>query len=72
MVRIGPRELGENCTEDGVKTVYGGGLDQDEWYARAFHGEGYAILVLPSTLLGDLAVGLESGKCLLHFRGKAM
>ena len=40
IVRIGPRELSVDCIEDGVKLVYGGEFEKDEWYARAFRGEG--------------------------------
>ena len=40
VVRIGPRELSVDCIEDGVKLVYRGEFEKDEWYARAFRGEG--------------------------------
>ncbi len=40
VVRIGPRELSVDCIEDGVKLVYRGEFEKDEWYARAFRGDG--------------------------------
>ncbi len=39
-VRIGPREVSVDCIEDGVKVVYRGEFEKDEWYARAFRGGG--------------------------------
>ncbi|RDW84314.1 hypothetical protein BP6252_01904 [Coleophoma cylindrospora] len=34
ILRTGPRELSVNCYEGGVKTIYGGGFEKNEFYAR--------------------------------------
>ena len=49
-----------NCVEEGVETVYGGGFDNDGWYAGAFswgRGKPFA-KVVPQRLLGGLTVSV--------------
>ncbi|KAH6680746.1 cytochrome P450 [Halenospora varia] len=37
IVRLAPNELSVNCYEGGIKTIYGGGFEKTEFYARIFH-----------------------------------
>lgn len=34
VVRLGYEELGVNCVTNGIRTVYGGGWEKTDWYAR--------------------------------------
>ena len=36
VVRLGDNEIGINCYEGGLKTVYAGGWEKHEWYPRQF------------------------------------
>ena len=40
IVRLGPTELSVNCIEDGVKTIYAGAFQKDDYYAF-FNNFGY-------------------------------
>lgn len=33
VILLGPREISVNCVEGGIRSVYGGNWEKDEWYA---------------------------------------
>ncbi|KAH8672692.1 cytochrome P450 [Tricladium varicosporioides] len=37
ILRLAPNELSVNCYEGGIKTIYGGGFEKTDFYARIFH-----------------------------------
>jgi hypothetical protein len=40
VIRLGPNEVSVNCVDGGIKTIYSGGFEKDEWYAY-FANYGY-------------------------------
>lgn len=36
IIRIAPNELSVNCYEGGLRTIYSGGFEKNEWYSRRF------------------------------------
>lgn len=44
VVRLGPNEVSVNCVDGGIKTVYTGGFEKDDWYHNMFDNYGFAIL----------------------------
>jgi hypothetical protein len=40
VIRLSPKELSVNCVEGGIKTVYTGGFEKHDWYARMFDNYG--------------------------------
>ena len=68
VVRVGPEELSINCIENGIRTVYGTNFDKDEWYARAFRGEGCVSFSSLFRSPRGLTVKIENHICLLCFQ----
>lgn len=46
VIRLGPNEIGVNCVEGGIRTVYGGAFEKHDWYPNLFCNYGYSILAL--------------------------
>ena len=41
IVRLGPNEVSIACVDDGIRTVYSGGLEKWAWYQNQFENYGY-------------------------------
>ena len=43
VVRLGPSELSVNCVDGGLRAIYAGNFEKDDWYSNLFANYGYTI-----------------------------
>ena len=42
VIRLGPKEISVNCVDEGIRTIYSGGFEKNDWYSNLFENYGYS------------------------------